>query len=151
MRAIKSRDTLPEREVRAALRVIAPGYRLHKRGLPGRPDIVYGARKIAVFVHGCFWHGHDCAHGSRVPKTTREFWTEKIARNRARDARDLAALASLGWRVLVLWECGLRDGPSTRARLRAFLGPPPVLRRYERAGLSPAPRRLSDRRDAASK
>ena len=87
MRAVKSRDTGPEIAVRAMLRAIAPGYRLCRADLPGKPDIVYGRRKLAIFVHGCFWHGHDCPRGARMPKTNADYWRAKIARNRARDAR----------------------------------------------------------------
>ena len=72
--------------MRKLLRAIAPGYRLHRADLPGKPDIVYGRRKLAIFVHGCFWHGHDCARGARVPRDNADYWRAKIARNRARDA-----------------------------------------------------------------
>ena len=88
MRAVKSRDTGPELAVRAMLRAIAPGYRLCRADLPGKPDIVYGRRKLAIFVHGCFWHGHDCPRGARMPKANADYWRAKIARNRARDAAD---------------------------------------------------------------
>ena len=146
MRAIRSRDTGPERAVRRALQNIAPGYRLHRRELPGNPDIVFVSRRLAIFVHGCFWHGHDCPAGARVPKTNRAFWTAKITRNRARDAHAQAALKAMGWRALVLWECELRDGAAFKARLRAFVGPGPVRQRYVRgapiftAASSPASR-----------
>ncbi len=109
MRAVKSRDTSPELVVRALLRPIAPGYRLHRRDLPGKPDVVYISRKLAIFVHGCFWHGHDCARGARAPKTNAAYWRAKIARNRARDETTLAAYAAMGWRVLVVFECELKD------------------------------------------
>ena len=109
MRAVKSRDTSPELAVRALLRPIAPGYRLHRADLPGKPDIVYGPRKLAIFVHGCFWHGHDCARGARMPKANADYWRAKIARNRARDAKTLAAYAAMGWRALVVYECELKD------------------------------------------
>ncbi|MBL8588177.1 MAG: DNA mismatch endonuclease Vsr [Methylobacteriaceae bacterium] len=121
MRAVKSRDTTPERLVRRLLRPIAPGYRLDRRDLPGRPDIAYiGARK-AIFVHGCFWHGHDCARGARAPKANADYWAQKIARNRARDAAALAALAAQGWHSLVVWECETRDAPALAARLARFV------------------------------
>ena len=120
MRAVKGRDTGPERAVRAVLRRFAPGYRLDRRDLPGRPDIAYLGRKTAIFVHGCFWHGHDCARGARAPKANAAYWAQKIARNRARDAAAGAALAALGWRVLTLWECELKRD-DLEARLRAFV------------------------------
>ena len=121
MRAVKSRDTSAERAVRAILHGLAPGYRLNRADLPGKPDIVYGRRKLAIFVHGCFWHGHDCARGARMPKTNADYWRGKIARNRARDARTLAELASLGWRTLVIYECELKEPAALRARLGAAL------------------------------
>ena len=121
MRAVKSRDTGAERAVRAILRGIAPGYRLNRADLPGKPDIVYGRRRLAIFVHGCFWHGHDCARGARMPKTNAEYWQAKIARNRARDARTLVELAGLGWRTLVIYECELKTPEALRARLGAAL------------------------------
>jgi DNA mismatch endonuclease (patch repair protein) len=126
MRAVKSRDTGPERAVRKLLRELAPGYRLHRAGLPGKPDIVYGRRQLAIFVHGCFWHGHDCARGSRAPKANADYWREKIARNRARDARNLDALAALGWRTLVIYECALNDPARLRHTLQAALAGAPL-------------------------
>lgn len=121
MRAVKSRDTAPERVVRAILRPIAPGYRLHRADLPGKPDIVYAGRKLAIFVHGCFWHGHDCARGARSPKTNAAYWQAKIARNRARDAKTLAAYAAMGWRALVVYECELKDRERLHSRLKGAL------------------------------
>jgi DNA mismatch endonuclease, patch repair protein len=123
MRAVKSRDTGAERAVRALLRPIAPGYRLNRADLPGKPDIAYGRRKLAIFVHGCFWHGHDCARGARMPKTNADYWRAKIDRNRARDERTLAALAAMGWRTLVVFECELRDVSGLRGRLEEALHP----------------------------
>jgi DNA mismatch endonuclease (patch repair protein) len=119
MRAVKSRDTAPELQVRKLLRRLAPGYRLCRADLPGKPDIAYGKRKLAVFVHGCFWHGHDCARGARMPKTNQPYWRDKIARNRARDARHMQALAELGWRTLIVHECELKDEPALERRLGA--------------------------------
>lgn len=126
MRRVKSRDTTPERRVRAALRDLGwPGYRLNRRELPGAPDIVFIGRKRAIFVHGCFWHGHDCKRGARTPKTNQAYWTAKIARNKRRDAASAAALTAAGWRVLTVWECETAKAPSARARLaetlRAFM------------------------------
>lgn len=121
MRAVKSRDTTPELAVRALLRKIAPGYRLHRADVPGKPDIAYVGRKRAIFVHGCFWHGHDCARGARAPKANADYWRGKIARNIARDARNREALATLGWRVLTVWECALKDGVALETTLRDFL------------------------------
>ncbi len=121
MRAVKSRDTSPERAVRALLRSFAPGYRLHRKDVPGNPDIAYLGRKQAIFVHGCFWHGHDCARGARAPKANADYWREKIARNRARDAAHLARLDAQGWRALTVWECELKEKDTLEAKLRNFL------------------------------
>jgi DNA mismatch endonuclease, patch repair protein len=132
MRAVKSRDTSPELAVRALLRPIAPGYRLHRCDLPGKPDVVYASRKLAIFVHGCFWHGHDCARGARAPKTNAAYWCAKIALNRARDEKTLAAYAAMGWSTLVAFECELKDKAALGARLAetlaAGVGRPPSVR-----------------------
>ena len=109
MRRVKGRDTEPEWKVRRMLRAAGIGYRLGGCGLPGRPDVVMKGRKIAVFVHGCFWHGHDCPRGARKPQANADYWRNKIDRNRARDARVEAELTAEGWRVLVVWECRLRE------------------------------------------
>ena len=122
MRAVKSRDTTPELAVRAMLRAIAPGYRLNRADLPGKPDIAYGGRKLAIFVHGCFWHGHDCSRGARLPKANADYWRAKIARNRARDQRTLAAYEAMGWRALVVYECELKEKAALAARLAATVG-----------------------------
>lgn len=121
MRRVKGRDTTPEMRVRALLRAEGlTGYRLHRRDLPGRPDVAFIGRRAAIFVHGCFWHGHDCPRGARAPKANAAYWSAKIARNRARDARALEALSAAGWRALVVWECALRD-PDLGTRLAAFV------------------------------
>lgn len=124
MRAIKSKNTGPERAVRKLAHAIAPGYRLHRKDLPGKPDLAWIGRKLAVFVHGCFWHGHGCARGGRVPKVNQNYWVKKIARNRARDAAALAALAEMDWRTEIIWECELKDEAAIGARLAAFLTRP---------------------------
>jgi DNA mismatch endonuclease (patch repair protein) len=121
MRAVKSRDTTPERKVRALLRDIAPGYRLHRKDIAGKPDIAWVSAKRALFVHGCFWHGHDCVRGARTPKANADYWLAKIARNRARDAENMETLAQQGWRALVVWECELKDETALREKLAAFL------------------------------
>lgn len=121
MRRVKGRDTTPELKVRRALTALGARYRLHRGDLPGKPDIVMPGRRLAVFVHGCFWHGHDCARGSRVPKDNRDYWVGKIERNRARDANSCEALAALGWRVETIWECELKDYAALETRLRGLL------------------------------
>ena len=119
MRRVKGRDTAPELKVRRMLRAAGIGYRLGGCGLPGRPDVVMKGRRLAVFVHGCFWHGHDCPRGARKPQANADYWRNKIERNRARDARVEAALTDAGWRVLTVWECALREPDLAEALIAA--------------------------------
>ena len=119
MRQVKGKGTTPELKVRRLLWGMGLRYRLHRKDLPGAPDIVLPGRKLAVFVHGCFWHGHDCARGARVPKQNRPYWTQKIERNRQRDGRTQAELAAMGWTPVVVWECELKDMPALETRLHA--------------------------------
>ncbi|MGA8983269.1 MAG: very short patch repair endonuclease [Candidatus Acidiferrales bacterium] len=121
MQAVKSKDTVPELLVRSLAHQMGYRFRLHRKNLPGKPDLVFPGRRKAIFVHGCFWHGHDCARGARVPKSNRDYWTEKIARNKERDRAASAALAHSGWTYLILWECGLRNKKGLKTRLRKFL------------------------------
>jgi DNA mismatch endonuclease (patch repair protein) len=121
MRRVKGRDTTPELKVRKALTRLGARYRLHRKDLPGKPDIVMPGRKLAVFVHGCFWHGHDCARGGRVPKQNREYWLGKVGRNRERDASHRVALANLGWRVETIWECEMKDEAALEGRLARLI------------------------------
>lgn len=109
MSRIRGRDTKPEMLIRRGLHARGFRYRLQDRKLPGRPDLVFPRYHAVVFVHGCFWHGHDCPM-FKLPATRQEFWITKIASNRARDARATAALLELGWRIANVWECSLR-GP----------------------------------------
>lgn len=127
MRAIPSRNTTPERRVRALLRELGyGGYRLHREDLPGAPDIAFIGRRKAIFVHGCFWHGHDCRRGRRQPVNNAEYWQRKIAGNVARDARHCSALSERCWAVLVVWECELRAPAGVRARLNVFMAEAPT-------------------------
>lgn len=121
MRQVKGKNTTPEMKVRKALTGLGARYRLHRADLPGKPDIVMPGRKLAIFVHGCFWHGHDCARGARVPQQNRDYWTAKIDRNRARDAEHRKALSDAGWRVETIWECELKDSAALAARLQHLL------------------------------
>jgi DNA mismatch endonuclease (patch repair protein) len=107
MRAVKGKDTGPEIRLRKALFALGYRYRLNVKDLPGKPDLVFPKHRSVVFVHGCFWHGHQCKRGARVPKSNRAYWTEKIARNKARDKKNKQALEALGWRVITVWECKL--------------------------------------------
>ena len=108
MARVRGRDTGPEMALRRALWSEGLRYRLHARDLPGRPDLVFRSKRLAVFVHGCFWHRHDCPAGSREPKTNRAFWRSKFEANVARDANARDALKASGWSVLAVWECELR-------------------------------------------
>jgi len=107
MARIRGRDTKPEMVLRRALHARGFRYRLHAKELPGRPDLVFPRYKAAVFIHGCFWHGHNCEL-FRLPGTRTDFWRDKIAGNETRDSKALAALAASGWRTLVVWECSMR-------------------------------------------
>lgn len=109
MKAVKRENTAPELAVRRYLHARGIRYSLHRRDLPGRPDIVLARRATVVFVHGCFWHGHRCAHGGVRSKTETAFWDAKIAANRARDRRKARALRTLGWAVETVWECQCDD------------------------------------------
>ncbi|WP_249138362.1 very short patch repair endonuclease [Phenylobacterium montanum] len=124
MAKVKGRDTRPELIVRRLLWRLGARYRLHRKDLPGSPDIVLPGRRLVVFVHGCFWHGHDCARGARVPKANRDYWLAKVARNRARDVQTRKKLEAAGWRVEVVWECELKAAAALEARLRSLLTPP---------------------------
>lgn len=109
MKRVRRENTAPELAVRSFLHRHGLRFRLHDRSLPGSPDIVLSRRRTVVFVHGCFWHGHDCAHGVVKAKTNATFWTDKIASNRRRDIGKEAALRALGWHVEVVWECQVDD------------------------------------------
>jgi DNA mismatch endonuclease, patch repair protein len=122
MQAVRSKNTGPEMCVRRMLRAQGYRYRLHRRDLPGCPDLVFSGRKKIIFIHGCFWHGHDCARGARVPVQNRDYWTRKVARNKARDQAARETLTALGWDVVILWECEIRDKERTAEELRKFLG-----------------------------
>ena len=121
MAAIRSRDTEPELRVRRALHREGLRYSLHRRDLPGCPDLVFRSRKKAILVHGCFWHMHSCRWGSVVPATRRQFWQEKRLANVQRDRRQLDALNGSGWSVFIAWECETRDMSSLTPRLLQFL------------------------------
>lgn len=124
MARVKGRDTRPELVLRRLLHGAGYRYRLHLKDLPGRPDLGFTRRRAALFVHGCFWHGHDCSRGARAPKTNAAYWSAKIGRNRARDAAVQAALAARGWTPLVVWECELKQPGAVLQRLVEALGPP---------------------------
>lgn len=120
MRRVRQKDTKPEKIVRKVLWATGARYRLNVRQLPGSPDIVNQKQLRAIFVHGCFWHGHEGCRRGRVPTRNRTFWEEKFRRNRARDARKISELKRMGYRVLVVWECQLDDIEALEHRLRNF-------------------------------
>ena len=121
MRQVQSENTKPELLVRSLAHRLGYRFRLHRRELPGAPDLVFPSRRKVIFVHGCFWHGHPCRRGARLPKTNAEYWHNKITRNKERDKRHQRRLRQLGWSALVLWECQLRDQQKLSARLSHFL------------------------------
>jgi DNA mismatch endonuclease Vsr len=121
MARIRGTDTKPELIVRRLLHKVGYRYRLHARDLPGQPDIVFLARHAAIFVHGCFWHRHDCGR-AYLPKSRRNFWRKKFARNIERDRENQRKLKSAGWKIHIVWECELKN-PKLCARLVRFLGP----------------------------
>ena len=121
MRAVKSKNTGPEMAVRRLLHGLGYRYSLHKKDLPGKPDIVLSARGVLIFVNGCFWHGHKCKRGNRQPRENASYWISKIARNKARDARNLRALQEENWQVLSVWECEVKDLRKLAKRLTTFL------------------------------
>lgn len=124
MSRVRSRDTKPELRVRRLVHGMGYRYRLHRKDLPGKPDLVFGPRRKVILVHGCFWHGHDDTNCklARAPKSRMEFWGPKLARNRERDREVRDQLIESGWEVLTLWECELGDGPGLERRVKAFLG-----------------------------
>src|SRR5271163_4178763 len=121
MRAVRGKNTTPELLVRKALHRLGYRYALHRRDLPGSPDLVFGSRKKVIFVHGCFWHGHHCTRGNRVPVHNRKYWVEKIGRNRKRDQKVARFLRQLGWKRKVIWECSLVDPERVVSVLEKFL------------------------------
>ena len=121
MRSVKARDTKPEMLTRRTIHGMGYRYRLHRKDLPGKPDLVFPALRKVIFVHGCFWHGHDCARGARTPKANRAYWVRKINSNRERDSQSQKALKQDRWCVLTVWECEMKDQEAFRRRLRHFL------------------------------
>lgn len=117
MRGVKSVDTKPEMLVRCAMHRLGYRFRLHKKDLPGKPDIVLPRHHLVVFVHGCFWHQHTGCKDGRIPSSNTDFWVRKFSATQTRDAKHIAALQELGWRVEVIWECQARDPDRLHARL----------------------------------
>ena len=124
MSAIRGRNTVPELFLRRLLHSLGYRYRIHDSRLPGRPDVVFPKRRKAIFVHGCFWHRHNCKSGRSLPSTRRAFWTKKLQGNRKRDRRQALELAKSGWKVLTVWQCQLKKtkAENTLFRVIKFLG-----------------------------
>jgi DNA mismatch endonuclease (patch repair protein) len=129
MSRIRSKNSRAELEVRRLLSSQGYRYRLHLSDLPGTPDIVLAKTRKVIFVHGCFWHRHDCSNGSRMPSTNVRYWTEKLAANQKRDTESQAALREQGWDVLVVWECEVENSGATVDRMIRFLSGPTSLPR----------------------
>src|SRR5712691_1240549 len=123
MSAISCKDTTPELLVRSMLRSVPCRYSINDPNLPGKPDIVFKRCKKAIFVHGCFWHRHNCRAGRSVPSTRTKFWTDKLTENKSRDGRQIAKLRRMGWGVMIVWQCKLkgRKARSVLARVVNFL------------------------------
>jgi DNA mismatch endonuclease, patch repair protein len=121
MSRIRGKDTRPEMIVRRLLHNAGYRYRLHRRDLPGKPDLVFVSRRSVVLVHGCFWHRHSCRYGRVKPHTNATFWENKISENVARDRRNRRALRAAGWHVLTIWECETKDRLAMEMKLREFL------------------------------
>jgi DNA mismatch endonuclease (patch repair protein) len=121
MRRIKARDTKPELELRQLVWALGHRYRKNRRDIIGQPDLAFIGRKRAIFLHGCFWHRHNCISGRRSPKSRTAFWSAKFERNIRRDAEVMEKLKAAGWRPLVIWECELNDRSKVEQRVRKFL------------------------------
>lgn len=122
MSKIRSKNTKPEILLRKMVHREGLRYRLHDSKLPGKPDLVFAGRKKVIFVHGCFWHGHGCPVGARLPKSNTAFWAEKRLRNRERDLRQDAELRALGWEPLIVWECEIKADSTVIGTVKSFLG-----------------------------
>lgn len=121
MGRVHNKDTKPEMRVRRLVHSLGYRYRLHYNGLPGRPDLVFPARKKVIFVHGCFWHRHEGCSRCRMPKSRLEFWRPKLEKNRLRDLKNLTELHELGWETLVVWECETEEAAGLPGRIMNFL------------------------------
>lgn len=123
MSRVRGKDSRPEMILRRLVSYLGYRYRLHRKDLPGKPDLVFPGRKKAIFVHGCFWHRHDCTAGRQIPKSRQEFWVPKLARNAGRDKEVQEMLHKMKWGVLVVWSCQLKEMDRLESILIEFLGP----------------------------
>jgi DNA mismatch endonuclease, patch repair protein len=124
MRQVRARDTRAELAVRSLVHRLGYRFRLHRNDLPGKPDLAFPSRRKAIFVHGCFWHGHDCRAGRNRPATNTSYWDGKLQKNMQRDRASLAALSAQGWTAMVVWECELKDCEGLAHRVSRFLNQP---------------------------
>ena len=122
MSRVRGKDTQPEMRVRRVVYRAGFRYRLHRRDLPGTPDLTFPGRHKVIFIHGCFWHQHNCGKGTR-PQTNKEFWNRKLDRNAHRDRKNISSLQDCGWSVLVIWECETKNLQLMETRIKEFLGP----------------------------
>ena len=120
MRAIRSKDMRPELAVRSLVHKLGYRFRLHRKDLPGKPDLVFPSQRKVIFVNGCFWHAHGCKI-SHAPKSNLQYWGPKLERNRARDEKNIGALRADGWETMVIWECELKDPAALQSQLERFL------------------------------
>lgn len=121
MRAVHGKDTSPEKKVRALIYKTGFRYRLHSKTLPGKPDLVFPSKRKVIFVHGCFWHGHSCTRGKRIPKTNTRYWLDKIKKNKIRDRTHIKDLTKMGWKSFVIWECQLKNMVKIANEVKCFL------------------------------
>jgi DNA mismatch endonuclease (patch repair protein) len=122
MAAIRGKNTKPEMKVRSALHACGYRFRIHRRDLPGKPDIILPKYRIVIFVHGCFWHCHNCRYGKVTPATRADFWNQKRAGNVRRDKKNVDALTILGWKVFIIWECQTRNSSELSTLLETIVG-----------------------------
>jgi len=120
MAKVRSKDTKPEMVVRRLIYSLGYRYRLHRKDLPGKPDLVFYQRKKVIFIHGCFWHEHNCRAGLKKPKSNQDYWIPKLRRNVQRDKENRDLLVKLGWKVLIIWECELKNKESLTETIKSF-------------------------------
>jgi len=121
MSLVRDKDTKPEMTVRKLVHSIGYRYRLHRKNLPGCPDLVFPSRNKVIFVHGCFWHGHDCRGGRNRPSSNESYWTKKLKRNIQRDAENLRKLKELDWNSMIIWECEIKNREVITRKIHRFL------------------------------
>ncbi len=121
MARVRSKNTKPEMIVRKMLYSMGYRYRLHRKELPGTPDIVLNGKKKVIFVNGCFWHGHDCKAGRNIPVSRMDYWLPKLQANKKRDQRNISELKHLGWDILIIWECEVKESSSLAYYLSQFM------------------------------